>query len=79
MVLVEPEQHQGVSVGTAFAVSEEGVWVTARHVVQGCTEIAERRSNGWNEVRVAWVHPRADLALIRSQGAPAHFALVSSP
>ena len=77
MVLVEPEQHQGVSVGTSFAVSEAGVWVTARHVVQGCTDIAERGPNGWDAVRVAWVHPHADMALIRSQGAPTHFALAN--
>lgn len=75
VVLVEPDRKQGTSVGTAFAMHEDGVWVTARHVVNDCRRVAMRGRYGWSAIEVAWVHPRADLAIVRTQGAPAHLAL----
>lgn len=75
VVMVEPDHKHGASVGTAFALHEAGVWVTARHVVNDCRQLALRGPRGWQEVEVAWLHPRADMAIVRSNGAPAHLAL----
>lgn len=75
VVFVEPERKRGTSVGTAFAMHEDGLWVTARHVVSDCERLALRGRSGWDGVEVAWLHPRADMAIVRSQGAPAHLAL----
>lgn len=75
VVMVEPETKRGASVGTAFAMHESGVWVTARHVVSDCHRLALRGRQGWSEVEVVWMHPRADMAIVRSGGAPTRLAL----
>ena len=61
------------STGTAFAIREDGVWLTARHVVDGCDKVglivAPRRAE--KVVRVL-DHPRADMAVLWTQrSAPA--------
>jgi len=73
-VMVQPEARRGSSVGTAFAVHESGVWLTARHVVHGCSEVGMRGRFGWSRVQVEWLHPRADMAIVRTAGAPTHLA-----
>lgn len=52
------------SLGSAFAVDRRGNWLTARHVVDGCTDVA--LNLGGNQVlRVdAQVSPTADVALL---------------
>ena len=57
-----PKQN---SVGTAFAVRDDGIWVTARHVVDGCDRVGlvvDRR--GAIEVQRVQTHPRADIAVL---------------
>lgn len=58
-------------VGTAFAVNESGQWLTARHVVDGCDEVALLVAKGRyiraTEVRVS---PDSDLALIMTEKSP---------
>ena len=41
-VLVEVEENAGPGVGTAFALARPGMWMTARHVVEGCQDLAIR-------------------------------------
>lgn len=74
-VSVPSERSSGS--GTAFAVAgaaddADGVWLTARHVVDGCRkmglQIGERRL--LLVVRDT-VHPRADVAVLITRGAPA--------
>jgi len=56
---------RGNSVGTAFAVRDDGVWVTARHVVDGCDRgglvVERRRAILVNRVQT---HPNADIAVL---------------
>lgn len=65
--------------GSAFAISREGWWLTARHVVDGCDRVGLVVSRGAaapvREVRRALF---ADLALLRTDSAPAALALDSS-
>ena len=75
VVVIEGERRKGSSVGSAFAVNESGIWLTARHVVDGCGIVAVRGRFGWARVQVEWLHPHADLAMFRTKGAPTHFAL----
>ena len=61
------------SIGTAFSLDRRGVWMTARHVVDGCARVlivtAPRRGV---RVRQTYIHPRADLAVLQTRGgAPA--------
>jgi len=69
--IIEEIGLRGSSTGSAFSVSSEGYWLTARHVVEGCdqTYIQSGTRNGIRVVRIA-VHPQADVALLITDGAP---------
>ncbi|MEQ1617162.1 MAG: serine protease [Terricaulis sp.] len=67
------------SMGSAFAISEDGWWLTARHVVDGCKRVGLVVSRG----AAAPVHEvkrslSADLALLRTDSAPTPLALDTS-
>ncbi len=65
--------------GTAFAISADGWWLTARHVVDGCARVGLIVSRGAatpvREVKRALF---ADLALVRTDYAPPALALDTS-
>jgi hypothetical protein len=65
--------------GTAFAISEDGWWVTARHVVDACRRVGLIVSRG-QAIAVREVKPAlfADLALLKTDRAPAALALDTS-
>lgn len=58
-------------VGTAFAINESGVWITARHVVDGCADVGlvvgGNRIARVSDVRTS---PDTDLALLFTNRAP---------
>lgn len=68
------------STGTAFAIREDGVWLTARHVIDGCDAVglivAPRRA-----VRVARVlpHPRADMAMLWTRNTAPPLSISDQP
>jgi len=54
------------SMGTAFAISDTGQWMTARHVVDGCTDIGLQIGQR-KILRVsAEISQKADLAILKS-------------
>lgn len=65
--------------GTAFAISEDGWWVTARHVVDACEDVglivSRAAAAPVTEVKVALF---ADLALLKTDRAPMPLALDTS-
>lgn len=65
--------------GSAFAISEDGWWLTARHVVDECERVGLIVSHGAatpvTEVKVALF---ADLALLKTERAPAALSLDTS-
>jgi S1-C subfamily serine protease len=65
--------------GSAFAISEDGWWVTARHVVDACRKVGLIVTRG-QALRVREVKPAlfADLALLKTDRAPAALALDTS-
>ncbi|MBT5194454.1 MAG: trypsin-like peptidase domain-containing protein [Rhodospirillaceae bacterium] len=67
---------KGSSTGTAFAITDDGWWLTARHVADGCDAIwiqtAPRKGLQAQEVHL---HPRADLALLRTRAGRAPLSL----
>jgi serine protease Do len=69
---------KGSSTGTAFAISPDGWWLTARHVAHGCDALwiqtAPRKGLRVTEVNL---HPNADLALLRTRTGRAPLALAS--
>lgn len=71
-IFVEISLEKRNSSGTAFSIGANGVWMTARHVADGCERIyvltAPRRGM---RVRRVYIHPSADLALLKTdRGAP---------
>jgi serine protease Do len=69
--------------GTAFAIDTNGWWVTAKHVVADCERVGivvGRRPGGGDRPAAAAVSnirssPTSDLALLKTQSAPAALAL----
>lgn len=65
--------------GSAFAISDDGWWVTARHVVDACNQVGLIVSRGAaapvQQVKVALF---ADLALLKTDRAPTPLALDTS-
>ena len=68
------------SVGTAFAIRDDGVWLTARHVVDGCDKvgiiIGERRAVAADRVEI---NPRADMAILWTRRKSPAMAIASAP
>ena len=67
---------KGSSTGTAFAITADGWWLTARHVAHGCDALwiqtAPRKGLRAMEV---YLHPNADLALVRTRSGRAPLSL----
>jgi serine protease Do len=57
--IVEVGDRQGPSTGTAFSVNRSGVWITARHVTDGCDIVGLQRTNG-RLVRVRRIQQEAN-------------------
>ena len=70
-VLVEVEEHAGPGVGTAFALSRPGMWMTARHVVEGCSDLAIRVGpSRIVNVQKFESYGNGDMALLYTDGGP---------
>jgi S1-C subfamily serine protease len=61
--------------GTAFSIAGEGRWVTARHVVEGCRRPALVVGGGRAVAADVRLAPRADVAVLLTQGGPAALPL----
>lgn len=66
VVDVPPKAEPGV--GTAFSVSDRGVWLTARHVVDGCSQTAIVVGNGQGVEAVVHVDPSGEAAVLTTEG-----------
>lgn len=57
--------------GTAFAVNRSGLWLTARHVVDGCSRVGLAVGGGRHILVNEWkTSPTSDLALLVTDRAP---------
>lgn len=76
VLVIRSSDEKRNSVGTAFSIGRDGVWMTARHVVDGCRQVylitAPRRGTRVGRV---WVDRRSDIAFLetRSGRAPLPF------
>ncbi|MBK17794.1 MAG: hypothetical protein CMM52_03005 [Rhodospirillaceae bacterium] len=69
VVSISLEEKQQSSTGTAFSVDRNGIWVTARHVADGCDKIGLQKSEGTIvAVRRIWHHPSADISILKTNG-----------
>ena len=56
--------------GTAFSISADGRWLTARHVVEGCRQPALMVGGGRAIAADVRLAPHADVALLITEGGP---------
>ena len=71
-VVVDVPGEQKPGTGTAFSVADTGVWMTARHVVDGCTKIALVVAEGRGVAATAIIDPSGEAAILTTEGgAPA--------
>lgn len=71
-VLVEVPDKAEPGVGTAFSISDAGIWLTARHVVDGCATTAIVVGEGRGVAAKVHVDPRSEAAILVTEGgAPA--------
>lgn len=58
-------------IGTAFAINNEGQWLTARHVVEGCNDVSLLVAPGqYAPARSVVISEQFDLALIETETSP---------
>ncbi|MFN3521505.1 MAG: serine protease [Phenylobacterium sp.] len=71
-VVVDVPDKAEPGVGTAFSVADSGVWVTARHVVDGCGRTAIMVGEDQGVAATVHVDPRGEAAILTTEGgAPA--------
>jgi len=74
--LIEDDGKPQSSVGSAFSVSRQGVWLTARHVAEGCSKTAiQSATKKYLRVNKTILHPNADVALLLTNGGPKELIL----
>ncbi|MFI4964763.1 MAG: serine protease [Caulobacterales bacterium] len=67
-VVVEVADKTQAGAGTAFSVAASGVWVTARHVVEGCARAAIVVAPGKGVAASVWIDPAAETAVLTTDG-----------
>lgn len=71
-VVVEVQDQTEPGSGTAFSVADSGVWLTARHVVDGCRQAALVVAEGRGVAAKVMLDPNGDAAILTTEGgAPA--------
>ncbi len=72
--------EKGNNTGTAFSIRDDGIWLTARHVVDGCDRVGlqvdQRRAA---KVQKVQSHPKADIAVLWTRGGKPGIAIASAP
>ncbi len=81
-VFVKPDTERTDSSGTAFSIDDDGFWLTARHVARDCDRlflIVDHKRRKGIRVRDVFLHPNADVALLRTNSAPPALRLSDTP
>jgi serine protease Do len=63
------------SAGTAFSIADRGVWVTARHVVDGCAKVAIVVAQGRGVAAKVSIDPTGEAAILTTEGGAAPLPL----
>jgi S1-C subfamily serine protease len=67
-VVVKAAPPPAKSVGTAFALGTPGIWLSAAHVLEGCTEAALIVAPGRGVAAKVQLDPRSDVAVLTTLG-----------
>ncbi len=63
-----PALANAPTVGTAFSVGEQGVWVSARHVLEGCKQVALLVGPGRGVAAKVRIDPTSEVAILSTVG-----------
>ncbi|MFZ5721490.1 MAG: S1 family peptidase [Pseudomonadota bacterium] len=74
-VVVDVPAKTGPAAGTAFSIARSGVWLTARHVVDGCRRTAIVVGPGTGVAVNVRVDPRGEAAMLFTEGGAAPLPL----
>jgi len=79
-LVVKVDTRSQETEGTAFSVSDNGVWLTARHVVDHCAKVAIMVTETEGVAATIWLDPVSEMAVLTTGGgAPALPLLGSQP
>lgn len=67
-VVVDVTDKVQSGIGTAFSVAPAGIWVTARHVVEGCRQAAIVVAPGKGVAAKVRIDPRSETAILTTNG-----------
>ncbi len=67
-VVVEMQPALQPTSGTAFSIADQGVWITARHVIEGCGQVAIVVAEGRGVATRVSVETTGDAAVLVSDG-----------
>jgi S1-C subfamily serine protease len=67
-VVVEVPDEATPATGTAFSIADSGVWLTARHVVDGCRTTAIVVGAGQGVAARVQIDPRGEAAILTTDG-----------
>jgi serine protease Do len=67
-VVVDVADKTEAGAGTAFSVAQSGVWVTARHVVEGCAKAAIVVAPGRGVAAGVTIDPGSETAILTTDG-----------
>jgi len=67
-VVVDVPNENGPATGTAFSIARSGVWLTARHVVDGCARAAVVVGDGVGVATTVQIDPRGEAAMLLTEG-----------
>ncbi len=77
-VVVDVPDQAGPAAGTAFSIARTGVWLTARHVVDGCGRVAVVIGPGVGVAVKVRVDPHSEAAILFTDGGSAPLPLALS-
>ncbi|MDB5429127.1 MAG: serine protease [Caulobacter sp.] len=78
-VVVEVPDNTRPGSGTAFSVADNGVWITAKHVVEGCGRIAIVVADGRGVAARILGQPSGDAAVLLTDGGAPALPLGAAP
>ena len=67
-IVVDVPESPGPAAGTAFSIARSGVWLTARHVVDGCPRVALVVGPGAGVAVTVRIDPKGEAALLYTEG-----------
>ncbi|MDB5470587.1 MAG: serine protease [Caulobacter sp.] len=76
-VVVEMQEKAQPTSGTAFSIADRGVWITARHVVEGCNQVAVVVAEGRGVATRVSVNTQGDAAVLFSDGGSPAMPIIS--